>query len=127
MKLNSLIPAALLAATIAFAATPAMALECNSGQGQAVELDFKVDVDNKPLTTLSLREVSVACVDWHTTYTLRGMAGEFGSASAAKRAYELTRDLLELGLTGEDIAQMVGFVSEKEKEVVLSRPVVPTN
>jgi len=106
----------LTAAVLASVSAPAFALECDSGQGKAVELDFS-GTANKPLLNIELRVVGERCVDGPSVYQLKGMVGSFLSASQALDAFNTVRKLKGFGLTTENIAAIMKFVGETEAKV----------
>ncbi len=115
-----LVTAATIALTLAVAPlTAARAVECNPGQGRAIELDFKVGSDGEPVLNLDPRAVSEVCVDGASTYRLRGMPGRsFTSSYEAFEVFHLVKKLKNLGFTdGGDFAKAAEFVVAKEKEV----------
>ena len=106
-----------LVALASLTAVPAFALDCDSGQGRAVELDFAQGTGNLPLLNIGPRVIGERCVDGPSVYQLKGMVGTFSSASQALDAFNTVRKLKGFGLTPENIAAIMKFVGETEARV----------
>ena len=108
---------ATVAVLASFVAAPALALDCDTGQGKAVELDFTTGTKGQPLLSLNPRGIGERCVDGPSVYQLKGMVGTFSSASQALDAFNTVRRLKGFGLSPADIAAIMKFVGDTEARV----------
>lgn len=100
----------------ALLAGPALAIECEHGQGRDVVLDWKtMPGSGTPMPFMGTRVVSEKCIDGANIFAIKGMPGTYATEADAVASFTHVQAVVHSGLPEDQMAAAIAYVKALEE------------